>query len=71
MAFVTNLTAMIVFMTLHDIDYGLGLALAISGSLGAYIGANYAVRLGARLIKPCLIITVVLMCGVSIYQAWF
>lgn len=43
--------ALAVFIFNHQVDYRLGLILAVGNMLGAFIGARYAVRLGARAIS--------------------
>jgi len=43
--------ALAVFIFNHQVDYRFGLILAVGNMLGAFIGARYAVRLGARVIS--------------------
>ncbi|MEM6599744.1 MAG: TSUP family transporter [Cyanobacteria bacterium P01_C01_bin.69] len=52
----TNLTALITFAASGNIDYTKGAAGAFGVGLGAYVGATFATKRGAQLIKPLFIV---------------
>ncbi|MEO1621435.1 MAG: TSUP family transporter [Cyanobacteria bacterium J06632_3] len=51
----TNCTALVTFAALGNIDYGKGIAGAIGLGIGSFVGATFATKKGARLIKPIFI----------------
>ncbi|MBI3230940.1 MAG: TSUP family transporter [Burkholderiales bacterium] len=51
-----NIGALMIFISKGMILWPLALAMAVASSLGAQLGARCAVRVGARLIKPMLVI---------------
>jgi uncharacterized membrane protein YfcA len=53
--FLTNLTALLSFISLGNVDYYKGLVGAIGIVIGSYIGAILATRKGAKLIKPLFV----------------
>ncbi len=63
MNFVSNITALITFIVLGNIDYTVGLAMGSALMLGAFIGAHGAIRYGAPFIRPVFLIVVGLMAG--------
>lgn len=71
MCFLSNITALVVFIIMRDVDYRVGLALAVMGMLGAAMGSKIALRLGPKLIKPSLFITTMAMAGQLAYSNWF
>lgn len=52
----TNLTALVTFAASGNIDYTKGVAGAFGVGLGAYVGATFATKRGAQLIKPLFVI---------------
>jgi len=70
MAFITNFSALIGFVLLKDINIPLGVSLALSGAVGSYIGAHFAVKWGPKLIQPMLTCTLLIMCCFTMYKAW-
>lgn len=54
----TNLGALLFFGSHGAIDWTLGLVLAAANTAGGYTGARWATRVGARLIRPVLVIAV-------------
>lgn len=58
----TNLTALITFAASGDIDYSKGIYGAFGVGLGSFLGATFATKKGAKLIKPIFItVTVALV----------
>ncbi len=57
----TNLTALITFAASGDIDYSKGLAGALGLGIGSFIGATFATKKGAKLIKPIFIVVTVIL----------
>ena len=55
--FASNLGSLVVFATTGATWWAVGIAMAAAQVLGAYIGARLAVRVGARVIKPLLVVT--------------
>lgn len=48
----TNLTALVTFALAGNIDYTKGIVGAMGVALGSYLGATFATKKGARIIKP-------------------
>lgn len=71
MCFITNLTALLVFMLLSEIHYGLGLCLGVFGSLGAILGSKVATRAGENFIKNTIITICLLMSANLVVDNWF
>ena len=63
MNFISNLTALLTFMILGNIDYAIGLSMGALLMIGAFIGAHSAIRYGAPFIRPVFLVVVVLMAG--------
>lgn len=63
MNFVSNLTALLTFMILGNIDYAIGLSMGGLLMIGAFIGAHSAIRYGAPFIRPVFLLVVVAMAG--------
>lgn len=63
MNFVSNITALLTFITLGNIDYAVGLTMGITLMLGAFLGAHSAIRYGAPFIRPVFLSVVLLMAG--------
>ena len=63
MNFVSNVTALLTFMVLGNIDYTIGLTMGATLMLGAFIGAHSAIRYGAPFIRPVFLVVVLLMAG--------
>jgi uncharacterized membrane protein YfcA len=61
MNFVSNLTALLTFMILGNIDYPIGLGMGALLMVGAFAGAHGAIRYGAPFIRPVFLIVVALM----------
>ncbi len=63
MNFISNLTALLTFIVLGNIDYTIGLSMGVLLMLGAFVGAHSAIRYGAPFIRPVFLLVVVLMAG--------
>ena len=63
MNFISNLTALLTFMVLGNIDYAVGLTMGITLMLGAFVGAHSAIRYGAPFIRPVFLLVVLIMAG--------
>jgi uncharacterized membrane protein YfcA len=63
MNFISNITALLTFMVLGNIDYAIGLSMGATLMLGAFIGAHSAIRYGAPFIRPVFLLVVLLMAG--------
>ncbi len=63
MNFVSNVTALLTFMALGNIDYTVGLTMGATLMVGAFVGAHSAIRYGAPFIRPVFLAVVVLMAG--------
>ncbi len=51
----SNMTSLIIFAYNKKIDYKVGIFVAISCILGGYIGSKFAIKNGAKIIKPLLV----------------
>ena len=63
MNFISNITALLTFMVLGNIDYTIGLTMGVALMVGAFIGAHGAIRYGAPFIRPVFLAVVLLMAG--------
>jgi uncharacterized membrane protein YfcA len=54
--FASNLGSLLVFIPFGAMWWGVGLAMALAQVAGATLGARLAVRVGARLIRPLLVV---------------
>ncbi len=63
MNFISNVTALLTFMVLGNIDYPIGLIMGAMLMAGALVGAHSAIRYGAPFIRPVFLIVVLLMAG--------
>ncbi|MGV6393267.1 TSUP family transporter [Pseudomonas caspiana] len=71
MNFVSNATALSVFIFSGQVDWLIGLSMGVAVMCGAAIGARSAIKGGARFIRP-VFITVVLCLTVRLaWQHWF
>lgn len=71
MNFTSNITSLVTFAILGQINYALGLTMGVCIMLGAFIGAHSAIRFGAKFIRPVFITVVVILAGKLAWQAWF
>lgn len=70
MNLISNTVALMTFILLGDVDYQLGIFLAIALAAGSYIGANAAIRFGVKFIKPVFLTVVIVLAIHMIYVEW-
>ncbi len=68
--FASNLGSLVVFALGGAIWWNLGLVMAVAQVAGAALGARLAMRVGARLIKPLLVVTSSALAARLIWQVW-
>ena len=68
--FASNIGSLAVFVTTGATWWGVGLAMAVAQVAGAALGARLAMRVGARLIKPLLVVTSTAMALRLLWQVW-
>ncbi|CAB1240747.1 putative membrane transporter protein [Ruminococcaceae bacterium BL-6] len=66
--FCSNLAAFITFAVHGKIIYSIGLPAAAAGIAGNWLGAGLALRYSAKVIKPMLVVSVLLLLGKIIYD---
>lgn len=65
--FVSNITSLATFIYLGSVNFLLGISMGIFIMLGAWVGAHWAIKFGAKFIRPMFIVIVI---GMSINLAW-
>ena len=70
MNFISNLVATIIFAYYGSINYPTAFALMLGYMLGAYFGANSAIKHGERLIKPLFLTIVTVIAIKLVWQYW-
>lgn len=68
--FASNLGSLLVFVVSGATWWGLGIAMALGQVAGASLGARVAMRVGARIIKPLLVVTSTGMALRLLWQAF-
>lgn len=68
--FASNLGSLLVFATTGATWWAVGLGMGVAQVAGAAIGARLAVRVGARVIKPLLVVTTTAMALRLLWQAF-
>ncbi|WP_333867820.1 TSUP family transporter [Cypionkella sp.] len=68
--FASNFGSLLVFAAGGGIWWGVGLAMAAAQIAGASLGAKLAMRIGARLIKPLLVVTSTALALRLLWQVW-
>jgi hypothetical protein len=68
--FASNLGSLAVFALGGHILWGIGLAMGVAQIAGATLGARMAMRVGAGLIKPLIVVVCVAMAARLFWQAW-
>ncbi len=67
--FASNIGSLLVFIPSGATWWGVGLAMAVGQIAGAWLGARVAMRVGARLIKPLLVVVSTAMALRLLWQA--
>ena len=70
MNFISNLTALITFAILGNVDYKIGLLMGLCLMVGSVIGAKSAIHLGPKFIRPIFIIVVLCISIKLAIGAW-
>ncbi|MDO6617800.1 TSUP family transporter [Shewanella sp. 6_MG-2023] len=70
MTSVSNVTALVIFALLGEVDWILGLWIGVCMMAGSFIGAKSAIRFGIPFIKPLFIITVLSIAAHLAWTAW-
>jgi uncharacterized membrane protein YfcA len=68
--FASNIGALAVFIPSGAMWWAVGSAMALAQVAGAALGARLAMRVGARLIKPLLVVTSTAMAARLLWQVW-
>ena len=68
--FASNIGSLLVFIPTGATWWAVGIAMALAQVAGASLGARLAMRVGARLIKPLLVVTSSAMALRLIWQVW-
>ena len=68
--FASNLGSLLVFVFTGATWWAVGLAMAVAQVAGAALGARLAMRIGARLIKPLLVVTSTALALRMLWQAF-
>lgn len=68
--FASNFGSLLVFLLGGAVWWKVGLVMAVAQTAGAALGARAAMRVGARLIKPLLVVTSTAMALRLIWQIW-
>ena len=68
--FASNLGSLAVFVLSGGVWWATGLAMALAQTAGAALGARLAMRVGARLIKPLLVVTSTALALRLAWAAW-
>ena len=69
--FASNIGSLAVFALGGHVMWTVGLGMALTQIFGATLGSRLAVRMGARLIKPLLVVTSTGMALRLVFQSWF
>ncbi|KPZ71790.1 MULTISPECIES: sulfite exporter TauE/SafE family protein [unclassified Shewanella] len=70
MTFVSNVTALVIFALLGEVDWILGLWMGVCMMAGSFIGAKSAIRFGIPFVKPLFIIVVLAIAANLAWTAW-
>lgn len=55
------LTAAVVFLINGKVSFAIGIPAAMSAVLGSYLGAHFAIKKGAKFIKPVMVIVIIIL----------
>ena len=67
--FASNLGSLVIFIPSGSVLWAVGFGMALTQTMGAWLGAKLAMRIGARLIRPLLVVTSTAMALRLIWQA--
>lgn len=70
MNFVSNGFSLVAFIALGHVNFALGIAMGFCLMLGAWLGANSAIKFGSRFIRPVFICVVIAIALRLAWQAW-
>lgn len=71
MTFTSNITALVIFGYLGQVQWQIGLWMGVCMMLGSFIGARCAIRYGMAFIRPLFIFIVLLIAANLAWSAWF
>ena len=66
---VYTVSALLIFIVNGNVNWSIGILLAIGNSTGAYIGSNFAVNKGDKYIRIVIIVAVIVMAG-KLWGLW-
>jgi hypothetical protein len=69
--FASNVGSMLVFSLVATVWWPVGLAMGVAQFAGAQLGSRLAVRVGAGLIRPLLVVVSLALALRLLWQAWF
>lgn len=69
--FISNFVSVLMFIYLGYVNFLIGVSMGVFMMLGAWVGANWAIKFGSKYIRPVFIFVVILMSVNLGYQAWF
>jgi len=67
----SNIAALICFALANNIDYGIGFCMAVGQLMGGCLGAQLAIKNGARLIRPIFLLMVSATIITLLYKQFF
>nr|WP_156904917.1 TSUP family transporter [Ferrimonas senticii] len=70
MNFVSNACSLGFFIALGHVNFGIGIIMGVSIMVGAFLGANSAIRFGSKFIRPVFITMVMIIAAKLAYEAW-
>lgn len=71
MNFISNIVALLVFILYGHVYWLLGVCMGFSLMIGAYLGANSAIKGGSKLIRPIFICVVMIITIRLVWKNWF
>ncbi|MCZ4339596.1 sulfite exporter TauE/SafE family protein [Shewanella colwelliana] len=70
MTCISNLTSLVVFFALGQVNITIGLSMGLCMMLGSFVGARTAIKFGVSFIRPLFITIVILMAINLAWSAW-
>jgi uncharacterized membrane protein YfcA len=68
--FVSNFCSLLTFFYLGYVNITIGISMGVFIMIGSAIGANWAIKLGNKFIRPIFVTVVILMSANLAYHAW-